>query len=282
MGFRQDWDALGVRIDGLAQAGLFVVQTAPAVGADFYGVLNSVVLPNAAETFMLLEQFHTAHESSLPPRAGEALKRFIHLQGGFFKDKKPTGFPALQGMVALLQSIRAEVTHYMTDLEFAQHRRVERAFEHLKRSLIVDEQLATRWEAAFDKHETHCEKLGAVHLLAHGLWAFKASEAGAATDLILGSPLEADDHVEAVADALVLTEWKRVTDPKDLPSHAARARSQAGKYAAGILGGVELRSFRYLVFVSERDLVMPKDILEGGVHYRHINIPVMAKTPSTA
>ncbi|MCA3013780.1 MAG: hypothetical protein INH41_15480 [Myxococcaceae bacterium] len=282
MGFRQDWDALAVRIDGLAQAGLFVVQTAAAVGSDYYGVLNSVVLPNATETFALLARFHETHQLALPPAAARALKQFIELQGKFFRDGKASGFPALQGMIALLQSIRAEVTHHLTDLEFAQHRRVERAFEHLKRSLIVDEQLAARWTAAFDKHETHCEKLGAVHLLAHGLWAFKASEAGAATDLLLGSPLETDDHVDAVAEALVLTEWKRVTDAKDLSAHAAKARSQAAKYAAGILGGVELRSFRYLVFVSERDLVMPKDIADGAVVYRHINIPVTAKPPSAS
>ncbi|MER2559948.1 MAG: hypothetical protein ABTQ32_04470 [Myxococcaceae bacterium] len=279
--FRQDWDALATRIDGLVETGTFVLQSAPAVGSDYYGVLNAVVLPNATETYLLLERFHANHEKSMPPAAATALKRFIDLQGAFFRDKKPTGFPALQGMVALLQSVRTEVTHHLSDLAAGQRRRVELGFEHLRRSLVVDDQLATRWKKAFETHETHCERLGAVHLLSHGLWAFKANEAGAATDLLLGSPLDLD-RVEASAEALVLTEWKRVTNAKDLPDHLTKARSQAAKYASGILGGIELRSYRYLVFVTEADLPMPTDIRENEVVYRHINIPVAPKSPSKA
>lgn len=284
--FRQDWDALATRIDGLLQTGTFLAQCAQVAHCDQFGivderVVDQVVMPNATDTYSRLRQFHVDHQKSMPPAAAAALKRFLDSQEKFFLVETRLGFPTLQGMIALLQSIRTEVTHHLSDLAAAQHRRVERGFEHLRRSLVVDEQLATRWKKAFDMHETHCERLGAVHLLSHGLWAFKANEAGAATDLLLGSPLDLD-RIEASAEALVLTEWKRVTDSKDLSEHLRRAHSQAKKYASGILGGIELRSYRYLVFVSEADLPMPEDVRENEVVYRHINVPVAPKSPSKA
>src|SRR5688572_22933112 len=110
--------------------------------------------------------------------------------------------------------------------------RVESAFEHLRRLLAVDSTVRERWDAAFQSGETHCEKLGAVHLLAHGIWAFKVSGSGAATDLVMNEPLQNElPLVERTGNAIVLTEWKVVRDVRGLERKAAEARAQAKLYA---------------------------------------------------
>lgn len=281
MGYRTDWEALAARIEGLARGGMFVVETADAVGSDFHGVINAEILPAAVRIFVSLHDFHRAHENSLPPAARDALLQFLTRQQGFFAREHVGGFPGLQGMVSLLHSIKTEVTFLLADTQFDAHRLVERAFLHLKRSIVVDSGLASRWRTAFRKHETKCEQLGAVHLLGHGLWAFKASASGGATDLVLGQPISSEDRVETAAIALVLTEWKRLQRESDLAEMAASARRQAEKYAGGVLGGIELRSFRYIVVVSEREVAMPPDETCGGVTYRHINVPVSPRVPSS-
>jgi hypothetical protein len=281
MGYRTEWDALAARIEGLIGAGLIVVKIAPLLQSqsDHHGVLASEIIPNGNQTCRALAEFYTAHASSLPPRAAAVLEDFLSKNRQFFSSVQP-GFGALQAMLALLQSIRAEVTHLLADTEYQARCTVERAFLHLKRSIIVDEGLRKRWKAAFEGHETHCEKLGAVHLLGHGLWGFKVSATGAATDLVLGEALTPDDEVERASNALVLTEWKRLLHPREIDAVVAQARDQAGKYSGGVLGGVELRTYRYIVVVSEKDEVMPPDLLMGSVTYRHVNIPVSPKVPS--
>ena len=63
---------------------------------------------------------------------------------------------------------------------------VERAFIHLQRTIVVDHDIRKKWKSAFNTGEIACERLGAVHLLSHGIWAFKADALGERTDLILG------------------------------------------------------------------------------------------------
>lgn len=216
MSYRTEWDALAARIEGLAAAGLFVVTTGEAVGTDFYSVTSSDILPHARRIFAALGEFNSSQGAALPPQARAAIGNFLQRRAALFTSDQVSGFSGLQGMVAVLQSIRCEVSYLLADPQHQAFALVERAFAHLKRSIVVDDQLAARWRTAFATHETHCERLGAVHLLAHGLWGFKASAKGAATDLVLGHPVGAPDRGEASAAAMVLTEWKRVRDPKDL------------------------------------------------------------------
>lgn len=55
---------------------------------------------------------------------------------------------------------------------------------------------------------------------------------------MLGSPLRLDD-ARSGAEALVLTEWKRVIDPAELKEKQEQALSQAKRYTSrsGSLGG---------------------------------------------
>jgi hypothetical protein len=58
--------------------------------------------------------------------------------------------------------------------------------------IVVDKNVRAKWQAAWKKsggHETRCEQLGAVHLLSHGIWAFKTSANGA-TDLVYSDPID--------------------------------------------------------------------------------------------
>jgi len=154
----------------------------------------------------------------------------------------------------------------------------ELAFMHLQRLIVVDEEYRKKWQTAFASHETHCEKLGGVHLLWHGIWAFKADASGGKTDLVYQEPLQTNPV--PVALGMVLTEWKRAVSKSDVAF--ADARQQAAIYSGGVLAGVELATHRYLVAVTEKQIVPPADVVDGGVVYRHINIAVEPQSPSAA
>jgi hypothetical protein len=84
-----------------------------------------------------------------------------------------------------------------------------------------------------------CEKLGAVHLLLHGIWAFKVNAAGKRTELVFQEPVSDGGAGPQYADGLVLTEWKLA--PDGAAKHFKNARSQARRYAQGSLAGNDWR-----------------------------------------
>jgi hypothetical protein len=89
-----------------------------------------------------------------------------------------------------LAAFRSEFEYLLQDHEVESRSAVELAFEHLRRLIVVDDQVRKKWQAGFEQHETHCERLGSVHLLSHGIWAFKVATGGAATDLVFPEPIE--------------------------------------------------------------------------------------------
>ncbi|MGH9886847.1 MAG: hypothetical protein ACREBE_15055, partial [bacterium] len=172
----------------------------------------------------------------------------------------------------------------------AGRKHTERAFEHLQRSIVVDEAYQKRWRCAFDDGETKCERLGAVHLLLHGIWAFKAYSPGERTDLVAQEshaitmtkermdlvtrgPLSIDRRVES-ADALVLTEWKVAKTRDEVAGKAAEGRKQAAIYSGSSLAACELASVRYVVVVTAHREDMLPDVSEGPIVYRFINLAV--------
>jgi hypothetical protein len=142
--------------------------------------------------------------------------------------------------------------------------------------------LAAKWREAHATHETYCERLGALHLLQFGIYAFKAHASKGRTDLMFAEPLNLADVARA-AEGLVLTEWKRDKDAGSVPTAFAAARKGADDYRDGPLAGHELAAVRYLIVVTgpqadPRDI--PADETVGGVLYRHINIAVTPRTTS--
>ena len=134
--------------------------------------------------------------------------------------------------------------------------------------------------AAFAAGEVACEALGACHLLAHGIWAFKTSAAGERTDLVLGAELAVSDEVRRASQGLVLTDWKCVRSESELQRKCREAVEQARRYREGILAGFEVGSPRYLVMVSPDHLSMPSPQAEGDVMYEFRNIAVDPSSPS--
>jgi hypothetical protein len=81
----------------------------------------------------------------------------------------------------------------------------------------------------------------------------------------------------------VLTEWKRVTaaEQSKLNKIIEKAITQVSLYKEGVLGGLELAGYRYIVIVSEDYLKMPPDHKDdNNITYRHRNIAVNRETPS--
>ena len=218
----------------------------------------------------------------MPPAALSALRRYESHDWSHKVEK--TGFSgathAIQ-ILAPLAALRSEFEYLIRDTESEARSIAELAFEHLRRQIVVDEEIRAKWTKAFEKHETCCEQLGAVHLLSHGIWAFKVQSKGA-TDLVFGDPIENRMEVtRRTARALVLTEWKLVKEPIKIDEIATDARLQAAIYAAGLLGDLEVKRTRYVVLMTRQDLAPPRDEIDDrGITYHHVVIPTAPKLPS--
>lgn len=282
MGWQLEWKALSKRIHGLLEAGKFYFATGLG-GGDPVQAAQRALLPNSQEVFNLLQDFLNRHRHALPAEAISSLERFVtesrvHFSAQADKHTNPVG--AVQLRLTELAAFQAEFEYHLGDFETAMRRRSERAFLHLQRSIVADPEVALRWRKAYASGETACEKLGAAHLLLHGLWAFKANAEGERTDLIMGDRLVDLSEAEASSDALILTEWKLARSHETPESSANQAYRQASRYARGSLAGFELASYRYLVLVSEDQLKKIPDRHDEGSCYRHINIAVKPRVPS--
>jgi hypothetical protein len=227
-----------------------------------------------------LEKFLERHRTMLPKEAARSLEGFL---GRAWSSVLPDTWDLspMQDRFLALASIHAEVDFYLADSELLARRLSERAFSHLRRSIVVDQEIRRKWQSAYEEGEVACERLGAVHLLAHGIWAFKAHSSGERTDLIMGDRLRDLTEVEGSAEVLVLTEWKKVTGDK-ADVCAEEALKQAARYASGSLSGIELNTQRYLVLVSEDVIDIPSPHTDKGITYKYVNIPVNPLSPSRA
>lgn len=239
MSWFTDWQALHSRIQGLIDAGTFFFRAMHTSSSDDLSVKRKVLLKNANKIFTDLNSFMASYESILPATAYDSLNRFLTDETIKNLDFNPSESLARGNVQFALTSLAAfcsEFTYLIADTQAIARRVTERAFIHLQRSIIVDSEIREKWIKAFNKHETECEKLGAVHLLSHGVWAFKAEEKGK-TDLVLSEPLPPLSIIESAADALVLAEWKLVKTKDELDTKIQQARKQTDIYSSGVLGG---------------------------------------------
>lgn len=278
MTWLEQWRALAARIDGLIRAGEFLVSAFRVNSGDSFSVLRNSFLPELAAITTEIERLGKTYASELPQQASEALQKYIAQGwGGKSFNRGAVDIQAL----APLASFRSQFEFLIRDFEAEGRSLAELAFEHLRRLLVVDEDIRRKWQKAFEKHETACERLGAVHLLSHGIWAFKFIAPGGATDLVFGDSVEKHGQVmRRTARALILTEWKIVKRSGDMMTKAQEARDQAELYSGGVLGDTELKRTRYIVLVCESDLTPPDDAMVGAVTYRHVVLPTSPKAPS--
>ncbi|ADO71711.1 uncharacterized protein STAUR_3923 [Stigmatella aurantiaca DW4/3-1] len=280
-----EWSAWSARLS----AALDTLQLYARSGGiqETLGASNALLVPEFKELFSLLGDFNTRFGTHLPPGAGLALSRFFFAQTQskrFLPEGNAIGLQGALLLGGLLSGVRSQVTYFLSDKQTRARRMVDRAFTHLQRSLAADKAVfGARWLAAFQgpRAEEACEKLGAVHLLQFGIWAFKAEAAGGKTDLILGERVNEEEAMRS-ADAMVLTEWKMVRAKDDPVTRAHEALEQAEKYTLETLAGFELSSYRYLVLVSEDYLAPIPPIPQGGRTYEVCNIAVTPSTPAPA
>lgn len=278
MTWLEQWRDLAARIDGLIRAGEFLVSAFKVNSADAFSVVRKSFLPELVAIIAEIERLGKTHASELPQQASAALQKYV----GQGWDKSFTDGAVDIQTLAPLASFRSQFEYLIRDTEAKGRSLAELAFEHLRRQLVVDEDIRKKWQAAFKRHETACERLGAVHLLSHGIWAFKVVAPGGATDLVFGDPVE--QHAEIMrrtARALVLTEWKLIKRPDEIATKAQEARDQAAIYSGGVLGDAELKRTRYIVLVCQSDLTPPGDVSVGAVTHRHVLLPTSPKSPST-
>lgn len=284
--WNSEWNAISSRIAGIVDASTFLFQNSLTDKRN-HGNSTQILIRNCdgtAKATLSLRRYGKA----LPTKANDALSRFDEVwnaarRGDDEVPRQPyVDFQQLEARVVMLASIRSELDHLLADQDAIIRSHVNCAFLHLDRSLVADSEIRQKWINAFKEGETACEKLGAAHLLLHGIWAFKANSAGERTDLILGNQLIVDDEMIGAARGLVLTEWKLVK-AKDNPETVKDvAKSQASRYSSGGLAGFELDSERYLVLVSEEAFDKPRDEEEGAVSYKVISLVLNRKTPSVA
>ncbi|PTL80256.1 hypothetical protein DAT35_30140 [Vitiosangium sp. GDMCC 1.1324] len=275
-----EWKAWSARYEAIAALVQLYVQA--GTFATFADLAGRQIIPQLVDQRALLVGFRDRFASQLPPDAARSLQK--HLQGQLaeqqFDAQGAAGLPGALRLLGALAMVKAEIDFCLADKGAHAVRASERAFEHLQRSLIADEDVHAKWRRAFDVGEVACEKLGAVHMLLHGIWAFKANAEGGRTDLILGDSVRDADAARS-SDAMVLTEWKMVRDGDDANDSVRTAFRQAERYSRDTLAGFELSTHRYLVLVSLKKLTpIPEAPRTDKCLYVVRNIAVEPLTPS--
>jgi len=282
--WRDDWIGLSGRIDGLLDAAKLYMQTAALHRGDPTGVADKNLIPQIEKAIEEVRKFRDVWRPQISEPAVACIDGFLSSIDGFRGQK---AFFGIRSLITPLVTFRAELEHCMADRSAIARSLTERAFSHLRRSLIASRPMREEWRSVFaEKREESIEKLGAAHLLLHGIWAFKANAADSAgrTDLVLSVPMTAatTGEAERVSEALVLTEWKKVVAGDDPEEKANEAQAQARMYSSGVLGGVELRDTKYLVLVSAGESQPIDDREADGVRYRVVQIAIDPSVPSVA
>jgi hypothetical protein len=283
MTYVDEWRALSARIQSLIKASEIHAQHMQVNSGDPYGRSRRLI-EHANSTLDAVDRFSDRHQRLLPIPVLGSLKKLLEQALPLVKDTSGSGRDdKATTAILLLGLFESEISLLLNDGRALIQSRCERAFEHLRRVLIVDPAQRRLWHAAHELNEPACEKLGATHLLHHGIWAFKVDAIGARTDLMYSEPVNLE-HAARSDARLVLTEWKRAANAspseQEVLQQFTAAREQAQRYAEGALAGLELKDCRYLVLVSRDDVTPPPDVTVDGVLYRHVNIPIEPSAPS--
>ncbi len=270
---------ISARIKSLSDAAIVSAQLANG----FYKVPRLQAKVLAGEAYKISQQiahFFRCYHATLPLAASaiDAESQDLHATIARVNDDPINNIELTGTNIIELQVLDSRILHALSSSQERLVSLTERALQHLQWTILCDETVRGKWQAAFGSGELDCEKLGMVHLLWHGIFAFKTDGGKARSDLVAG---EITREATAAAEGLVLTEWKLLH--KEKPEKIlAKALTQAKAYKSGHLGGTELHEVRYIVLVSEKQQSMPIDVVDGGIVYRYINISVDPYTLSKA
>jgi hypothetical protein len=280
MSYDEQWAALATRIKGLQSAGDLYARFQSYHQEDSYGA-GQLLNEQCAAVVRSLQLFRDNFAGVLPPEAVTRLNHFLGTRAAAAAGSAEAAQRGARAALVGLVGFEAEISFILAGRQGRIRARSERALLHLQQCLAVDEDFAVKWKKAHDKDEPACERLGAIHLLWHGIFAFKVDAKGGRTDLVFNEPPESSILTGGI-EGLVLTEWKVADERAAATKKIQEARKQADLYSQGAVAGVELRGYRYLIVVSLKQLSMPPDETAGGVVYRHVNIAVQPDVPSIA
>jgi hypothetical protein len=283
MGIQEEWTVLRTHIEAVIGAAAPVTAWQDGVQPVLVNQAALIVVADCEGLWSAIDSFLNAHRASLPPATGGLMNDWRQHRG-FIPTPSGNASPVHVAIawVCLLASIKGNVDRLLADSEVVWRATTERAFEHLQQTIVVDPDARRRWKDAFEENEPACERLGAIHLLWHGIWGFKVHAGGERTDLVVGELIDAATIGRAAraGTALVLTEWKRVTQKLSVPAATQAIEKQVKRYRRGSLAGVELKRTCYGVLVSKKHVPPPSDRAFADFAIRFVNLVVDPDTPS--
>lgn len=274
MAVLEEWNAITARIAVLHDVVKFVNRDAPDVATH--------VLKEVKELIVVLKSFCSTLQLEGGVTIRADVERVIEHVTHYLDPRSSYGTTAAAiSAASALTLLGARVAFVLTSSQEQLRLLSERAFDHLQRLIVVDDDVRKKWVDALEKHETACEALGSVHLLWHGIWAFKAKGNRAETDLVFQDQVASTQNRPSAVSGFVLTEWKLCKEVERAAAKFNEARQQADAYVSGgILGGIELTQYRFAVVVSKKAVPTPADLRQGNVTWLHVNIPVDPDVPS--
>jgi len=160
-------------------AAQFFVHTLSINRENAYEVADRHIAEQAREIVSNLSSFLASHRAAIPQGATVSLDRFLERDADLINNPNVKGLQGLTLRITALAALRAEVEYHLSDFEAIASKRAERAFLLLQQSIVVDDAMRSKWQHAFERGEVECEKLGAAHLMLHGIWAFGVNTQGA-------------------------------------------------------------------------------------------------------
>lgn len=278
--YQDEWERLSDSIKSLEKA-LGLIIAAPTSHTGVKDPTVKLLLEEANTLVENIKNFDQNFGQLLPPPAQDRLEKFFNDYNN--NDELPMAEEIWKKIPTFVKlfSFRREFSRYFNDNQVRIRKTVEIAFAHLQRQLMVDKMVQESW--ASKKNETDFEKLGSNHLLWHRIWAFKVNTEGERTDLVLSEPINSNRFLDSSVDGLVLTEWKVVRSSDKVQNKINEAKCQAALYTKGSLYALELKTHRYLILVSEKNITIPEDkeeFTDGGITYRVINLAYKPEAPS--
>ena len=279
MSWQEEWKNISRRIDGVLSLGDVAFRIFSIDNAYPDGV-SDLIKKQISDIKSNLRSFIDVFGSELSIETSERINQYLNCQeiNGISTSNQ---FSWVSPQIINISAFRSDTEYCLASNSQLILRKTERAFLHLQQCIVADEEFENKWKSVFhSKREPDLEKLGAAHLLLHGIYAFKAHSEGGRTDLVFNEPLDLSS-VQRTSEGLVLTEWKKILKSgDDVNLIAKQAREQSYHYSRSALAGIELSSIRFIILVSEKRKSKPPDFNYDGVIYKHINIAVDPDSPS--
>jgi hypothetical protein len=225
--FVETWRAIADRIHGLAEA----ARLHKTYAQDSFGRVRHL-RSNTDKVLSDLHSFQEQFQHAIPPEAIAAIDNLTKTTADLLSMASSGGPPELRDEAVFttlfqLSTFTTEMALILANIQWPLRALAERAFQHLQRLIVVDAQFREKWRSALDHSELECEKLGAVHLLWHGIWAFKVDAQGGRTDLVFQQPSGTLNSEQQYAEGFVLTEWKTASSTEEAAAKCQEARDQA-------------------------------------------------------